>query len=97
MVVIKKRKNRAYILLESLVSLAILALVSSSLLSAIRFSRDGQARELQQQEALNVAKMMMQTRQTDTVMNGVRVRVDRRPNSVSVFYDGKELIHIVKN
>ncbi|WP_155969679.1 competence type IV pilus minor pilin ComGE [Streptococcus ruminantium] len=97
MVVIKNQKNKAYVLLESLVALAVFVAICSLLLSAITAGRRRQAWELKQQEILNLAQMAVQTKQHHLVLNGVEMTVQRSSNQLVVFHEGKEVLHIAKN
>ncbi|HFI0419476.1 TPA: competence type IV pilus minor pilin ComGE [Streptococcus suis] len=96
MVVIRKQKNKAYILLESLVALATLVTICSLILSAVDVGRRRQAWELEQQEVLNLAQMAVQTEQDNLALNGVTVQVQRTAERVAVFHEGKEVLSVVK-
>ncbi|HEL1589079.1 TPA: Type II secretory pathway, pseudopilin PulG [Streptococcus suis] len=96
MVAIRKQKNKAYILLESLVALATLVTICSLILSAVDAGRRRQAWELEQQEVLNLAQMAVQTKQDDLALNGVAVQVQRTEDKIVVFHEGKEVLSVVK-
>ncbi|MGZ7196420.1 competence type IV pilus minor pilin ComGE [Streptococcus pyogenes] len=96
MVVIKNRKIKAYILLESLLTLAIFAMITSLLLSAINQGRRQQMQDYQEQEALNVAKMAVQTGQNELTLNGVQVHLVRDERSIRVYHDKKEILNVEK-
>ncbi|MFI3087544.1 competence type IV pilus minor pilin ComGE [Streptococcus sp. 2022WUSS037] len=96
MVVIRKQKNKAYILLESLVALATLVTICSLILSAVDAGRRRQAWELEQQEVLNLAQMAVQTEQDNLALNGVTVQVQRTADKMTVFHEGKEVLSVVK-
>ncbi|HFI0326754.1 TPA: competence type IV pilus minor pilin ComGE [Streptococcus suis] len=96
MVAIRKQKNKAYILLESLVALATLVTICSLILSAVDAGRRRQAWELEQQEVLNLAQMAVQTGQDKLALNGVAVQVQRTSDRVAVFHEGKEVLSVVK-
>ncbi|HEL2056149.1 TPA: Type II secretory pathway, pseudopilin PulG [Streptococcus suis] len=96
MVAIRKQKNKAYILLESLVALATLVTICSLILSAVDAGRRRQAWELEQQEVLNLAQMAVQTGQDNLALNGVTVQVQRMADRVAVFHEGKEVLSVVK-
>ncbi|HFH9947383.1 TPA: competence type IV pilus minor pilin ComGE [Streptococcus suis] len=96
MVAIRKQKNKAYILLESLVALATLVTICSLILSAVDAGRRRQAWELEQQEVLNLAQMAVQTEQDNLALNGVRVQVQRTADNMIVFHEGKEVLSVVK-
>ena len=97
MVVIKKLNSKAYILLESLLALLVFAMVTSLLLSAIHQSRQQQTKDYQQQEVLNVAKMAMQTGQSDLSLNGVEVRLVGNHQEMKVYHENKEILHVKKD
>ncbi|NQG29388.1 competence type IV pilus minor pilin ComGE [Streptococcus suis] len=96
MVAIRKQKNKAYILLESLVALATLVTICSLILSAVDAGRRRQAWELEQQEVLNLAQMAVQTEQDNLALNGVTVQVQRTADEIIVFHEGKEVLSVVK-
>ncbi|ALA27864.1 Type II secretory pathway, pseudopilin PulG [Streptococcus suis] len=96
MVAIRKQKNKAYILLESLVALATLVTICSLILSAVDVGRRRQAWELEQQEVLNLAQMAVQTGQDKLALNGVTVQVQQTADKIIVFYEGKEVLSVVK-
>ncbi|WP_074869719.1 competence type IV pilus minor pilin ComGE [Streptococcus equinus] len=97
MVTIKKQKLKAYILLEGLVALALLATITSLVLGEMDHSRTQMQESLHQQEVLNVATMATQTGQDHLAINGVEVRMVKHDNEISI-YDGKnEVLHVTKN
>ncbi|HFI0036874.1 TPA: competence type IV pilus minor pilin ComGE [Streptococcus suis] len=96
MVAIRKQKNKAYILLESLVALATLVTICSLILSAVDVGRRRQVWELEQQEVLNLAQMAVQTGQDKLALNGVTVQVQRTVDRIAVFHEGKEVLSVVK-
>ncbi|MFH6635556.1 competence type IV pilus minor pilin ComGE [Streptococcus suis] len=96
MVAIRKQKNKAYILLESLVALATLVTICSLILSAVDAGRRRQDWELEQQEVLNLAQMAVQTERDNLALNGVTVQVQRTADKVIVFQEGKEVLSVVK-
>ena len=63
---LRKQKIRAVILLEAVVSLAIFASIATLLLGQIQKNRQEEAKILQTEEALRVAKMALQTGQNIT-------------------------------
>lgn len=97
MVAIKKRKIKAYILLESLIALAVLVTIVSLILGEINRNRQELAVSLQRQEALNVAQMAVQTKQDQLSLNGVTVQVQRTSTRITVYENGKEILHVSKN
>lgn len=97
MVAIKKRKIKAYILLESLIALAVLVTIVTLILMEINRDRQELVASLHRQEVLNVAQMAVQTKQDNLSLNGVTVQVQRSSTSIRVYEDGKEVLHVVKN
>ena len=96
MVTIKKQKLKAYILLEGLVALALLATIISLVLGEMDRSRTQMQESLHQQEVLNVATMAVQTGQDHLAINGVEVRMVKHDYEISV-YDGHNLVlHVTK-
>lgn len=97
MVTIKKQKLKAYILLEGLVALALLATITSLVLGEMDRSRTQMQESLHQQEVLNVATMAVQTGQDHLAINGVEVRIVKHDKEISI-YDGKnEVLYVTKN
>ncbi|AKH10928.1 late competence protein ComGE [Streptococcus suis 05HAS68] len=83
-------------MLESLVALATLVTICSLILSAMDVGRRRQAWELEQQEVLNLAQMAVQTGQDKLALNGVTVQVQQTADKIIVFYEGKEVLSVVK-
>jgi len=96
-VVIIKKSVKAYILLESLLSLGILALIVSLVLGEVDKNRQQVAESLHQQEVLNVAAMAVQTDQEDLILNGVNVHVERNKEGVSINENGRIVLQVSKN
>lgn len=97
MVTIKKQKLKAYILLEGLVALALLATIISLVLGEMDRSRTQMQESLHQQEVLNVATMAVQTGQDHLAINGVEVRMVKHDNEISVYDRQNEVLHVTKN
>lgn len=96
MVIIKK-SVKAYILLESLLSLGILALIVSLVLGEVDKNRQRVAESLHQQEVLNVAAMAVQTDQEDLILNGINVHVERNKEGISINENGRIVLQVSKN
>lgn len=96
MVIIKK-SVKAYILLESLLSLGILALIISLVLGEVDKNRQQVAESLHQQEVLNVAAMAVQTDQEDLILNGINVHVERNKEGISINENGRIVLQVSKN
>ena len=73
--VLRKQKVRAVILLEAVVALAIFASIATLLLEQIQKNRQEEAKILQKEEVLRVAKMALQTGQNQVNINGVEIQV----------------------
>ena len=97
MVIIKRKKLKAYILLESLVALALLVTITILVLGEMDKSRHQMQDSLHHQEVLNVATMAVQTGQDDLVMNGVEIHIIRRDGELYVYDRQKEVMHVKKN
>ncbi|MGT2716509.1 competence type IV pilus minor pilin ComGE [Streptococcus respiraculi] len=93
---IKRQKNKAYILLESLVALAIFSMITSLLLTGVLHSRKWQEKQWQKQEVLLLAKMAIQSRQERLTLNGNIVTVQRGSRYIRVYYQGEEVLNIEK-
>ncbi|WP_019780287.1 competence type IV pilus minor pilin ComGE, partial [Streptococcus sobrinus] len=85
MVAIKKRKIKAYILLESLIALAVLVTIVTLILTEINRDRQELVASLHRQEVLNLAQMAVQTKQDSLSLNGVTVQVQRTSTSIRVY------------
>lgn len=72
---LRKQKIRAVILLEAVVALAIFASIATLLLGQIQKNRQEEAKILQKEEVLRVAKMALQTGQNQVSINGVEIQV----------------------
>lgn len=94
MVVIKKQQTKAYILLESLVALAILTMIVSLVLGEVNRDRAKVAENLHRQEVLNLAQMAVQTKQNHLSLNGISVSVVRSDKEIRVYEAGKEVLHV---
>ena len=97
MVTIKKQKLKAYILLEGLVALALLATITSLILGEMDRSRTQMQESLHQQEVLNVATMAAQIGQDHLAINGVEVRMVKHDNEISICDGQNEVLHVKKN
>lgn len=72
---LRKQKIRAVILLEAVVALAIFASIATLLLGQIQKNRQEEAKILQKEEVVRVAKMALQTGQNQVNVNGVEIQV----------------------
>lgn len=97
MVAIKKQVIKAYILLESLISLSLFAMITSLLLVTIGQIRQQQQVDYQEQEVLNVAKMALQAGKTSLEVNGVHIRLQKDGERWTVFHGSTEVLHAEKD
>lgn len=97
MVNIKKRRLKAYILLESLIALGVLATIVALILGQINLNQKQLAQSLHEQEVLAVAAMAVQTKQTRLTLNGISVEVTRTKAGLFITESGKEVIRLEKN
>ena len=92
--VFKKQKIKAVILLEAVISLAIFASIATLLLGQIQESRRQEARLLEQEEVLRVARMALQTGQNQLTVNGFTVDVVSNERSLEVYHGTEKLLAI---
>lgn len=91
---IKKQKIRAVILLEAVVALAIFASIATLLLGQIQKNRQEEAKVLQKEEVLRVAKMALQTGQNQVNINGVEIQVFSSEKGLEVYHGSEQLLAI---
>jgi len=92
--VFKKQKIKAVILLEAVLSLAIFASIATLLLGQIQESRRQEARLIEQEEVLRVARMALQTGQKQLNVNGVRVDIVSSEKGLEVYYGTEKILAI---
>ena len=92
--VFKKQKIKAVILLEAVISLAIFASIATLLLGQIQESRRQEARLLEQEEVLRVARMALQTGQKKLTVNGLTVHVVSNEQGLEVYHGTEKLLAI---
>ena len=92
--VFKKQKIKAVILLEAVISLAIFASIATLLLGQIQESRRQEARLIEQEEVLRVARMALQTGQKQLTVNGVTVDVVSNEQGLEVYHGTEKLLAI---
>ena len=91
---LRKQKIRAVILLEAVVALAIFASIATFLLGQIQKNRQEEARILQKEEVLRVAKMALQTGQNQVNINGVKIQVFSSEKGLEVYHGSEQLLAI---
>ena len=92
--VFKKQKIKAVILLEAVISLAIFASIATLLLGQIQESRRQEARLIEQEEVLRVARIALQTGQKQLTVNGHTVRVVSNERGLEVYHGTEKLLAI---
>ena len=92
--VFKKQKIKAVILLEAVISLAIFASIATLLLGQIQESRRQEARLIEQEEVLRVARMALQTGQKQLTVNGVTVDVVSNEQGWEVYHGTEKILAI---
>ena len=96
MVSIKKQKVRGYILLESLIGLALLVGIVSLVLGEFTQRQERLRAYLLEQERLNLAMMVVQTGQSHLSLNGVSVSVNRTKQGIQVRSEKGDLLYVSK-
>ncbi len=91
---LKKKSVRAYLLLESLITLGLLGILVTSVLTEVVKSRQQLQEDNQQIEALNVAKMALNSRLTELLVNGASIKVEQTDDQISITNRGKELLEL---
>ena len=89
---LRKQKIRAVILLEAVVALAIFASIATLLLGQIQKNRQEEAKILQKEEVLRVAKMALQTGQNQVNINGVEIQVFSSEKGLEVYHGSEQLL-----
>ena len=92
--VFKRQKIKAVILLEAVISLAVFASIATLLLGQIQESRRQEARLLEQEEVLRVARMALQTGQKELTVNGLTVDVVSNERGLEVYYGTEKILAI---
>lgn len=91
---LKKKSVRAYLLLESLITLGLLGILVTSVLTEVVKSRQQLQEDNQQIEALNVAKMALNSRLTELSVNAASIKVEQTDDQISITNRGKELLEL---
>mgnify|MGYP004502100989 CR=1 FL=1 len=91
---LKKKSVRAYLLLESLITLGLLGILVTSVLTEVVKSRQQLQEDNQQIEALNVAKMALNSQLTELSVNGASIKVEQTDDQISITNRGKELLEL---
>ena len=88
--------SKAYILLESLIALGLLATITLLLLGQISQGRQRVRQELEQQEVLNVATMAIQTGKEGLQLNGQQVQLVQSGNLLRIKHDGEIVFELIQ-
>ena len=94
---IVKRWNKAYILMESLIALALLSCLVTVVLQMISDTQRTIKADNQRIEALNVAVMAVQTNQNNLKINGENVKIEKAQNQLTVKNNDEKILEITKN
>lgn len=94
MVNIKKQQVRGYILLESLLTMALLAIISTVVLVEVSRARGELARQNEKIAVLNVALMAFDSAQTDLNQNGVAIKLEKTDKKLVVTYKAQEVVNL---
>ena len=97
MEIIKKQKVKGYILLESLIALALLSIITGLVLGEVNRNRQVMTESHHRQEILNLANMAVQTGQDELHLNGISVRVVRKDGTIHVYEGQTLLLRVSKN
>ncbi|MDR0198985.1 MAG: Type II secretory pathway, pseudopilin PulG [Streptococcaceae bacterium] len=89
-----KKHIRAYILLESLIALALLATITTVILGQISASHRAVRTYNQRIEELNTANMALASGKSQLSENGVNVSVQKNAAGIVVQSDGKEVLQL---
>lgn len=93
---LRNRRLPASLLLEGLIALAMFGVLTTLVLGELGQSRQQRLEELRQAEVLRVAKMAIQTRQDQLIINQVSVQVEKSAQSLKVYQEGKVVIAVEK-
>ena len=94
MVYIKKRQVNAYILLESLITMALLGAITFVVLREISANRLLLYRQNKEIEELNVAFMAYDSKQTTLSANGVVIHLVKTDNLLTISNDSEEVLRL---
>lgn len=94
MVILRKKKIKAYILLESLFAMSVLAIIVSLILAEITRNQTTLLKEYREEETLALARMAVQSQQSKLSLNGTQVSIVESQTSIKVYQDKKEILHV---
>ncbi len=91
---LKRKSVRAYLLLESLITLALLGILTMIILAEVVHARQATMRENQQIEALNVAKMAIDSDLTELSANGAVIKIVENKKNLFITNHGEEILRL---
>lgn len=91
---LKRKSVKAYLLLESLISIALLAFLVSFIVSSLVQVRQKDTEENQKIEALNVAQMAIESHLTELSINGSDIKITENQNLLIISNHGKEIMQL---
>ena len=91
---LKRKSVKAYLLLESLISIALLAFLVSFIVSSLVQVRQKDTEENQKIEALNVAQMAIESHLTELSINGSDIKIKENQNLLIISNHGKEIMRL---
>ena len=91
---LKRKSVKAYLLLESLISMALLAFLVSFIVSSLVQVRQKDTEENQKIEALNVAQMAIESHLTELLINGYDIKIKESQNLLIISNHGKEIMRL---
>ncbi len=91
---LKRKSVKAYLLLESLISIALLAFLVSFIVSSLVQVRQKDTEENQKIEALNVAQMAIENHLTELSINGSDIKIKENQNLLIISNHGKEIMQL---
>lgn len=92
--IIKNEDIKAYILLESLIALAIMVFIVSLLLSALKQSQKDIALMRHKEEVVATGLMAIQTKQRQLELNGCHVIINSDQGGLSILENDQEILKI---
>ncbi|MDT2851754.1 competence type IV pilus minor pilin ComGE [Lactococcus lactis] len=91
---LKRKSVKAYLLLESLISIALLAFLVSFIVSSLAQARQKNTEENQKIEALNVAQIAIESHLTELSINGSDIKINENSNLLIISNHGKEILRL---
>ena len=91
---LKRKSVKAYLLLESLISIALLAFLVSFIVSSLVQVRQKDTEENQKIEALNVVQMAIESHLTELSIKGSDIKIKENQNLLIISNHGKEIMRL---